>query len=89
MLEEFTDCFLEGNVMFGKWTDHVKSWRNADLGDRIFCITYEEMLQLSEEALKQVIEQSQFKAMKQRKMSNSSLVSQKIPDNMRPPHLRK
>ncbi|KAF5907168.1 sulfotransferase family cytosolic 2B member 1-like isoform X1, partial [Clarias magur] len=103
--EEFTDGFLKGNVMYGKWTDHVKSWRNADLGDRILYITYEEMLQdlrgiierisrflnwqLSEEALKQVIERSQLKTMKQRKMSNSSLVSQKIPDNMRPLHLRK
>ncbi|KAM9436423.1 sulfotransferase 2B1-like isoform 2-T2 [Clarias gariepinus] len=103
--EEFTDGFLEGNVMFGKWTDHMKSWRNADLGDRILYITYEEMLQdlrgvikrmlcflnrnLSEEALKQVIEQSQFKAMKQNKMSNSSPLSQKIMDNMRPPFLRK
>ncbi|KAM9436428.1 sulfotransferase 2B1-like isoform 3-T3 [Clarias gariepinus] len=103
--EEFTDGFLEGNVMFGKWTDHVKSWRNADLGDRILYITYEEMLQdlrgvikrilrflnrqLSEEALKQLIEQSQFKAMKQNKMSDSLPVSQKIMDNTKPPFLRK
>ncbi|XP_060717131.1 sulfotransferase 1C3-like [Tachysurus vachellii] len=39
-LEEFADQFLALNVIFGKWTDHVKSWRNMDLGDRIFYITY-------------------------------------------------
>lgn len=33
-------------VLFGKWTDHVKSWRNSELGDRIMYITYEEMVQV-------------------------------------------
>ncbi|XP_019220618.1 sulfotransferase family cytosolic 2B member 1 isoform X2 [Oreochromis niloticus] len=43
--DEFMDTFLEGKVLFGKWTDHVKSWRNSELGDRIMYITYEEMVQ--------------------------------------------
>lgn len=33
-------------VLFGKWTDHVKSWRQAELGERIMYITYEEMVQV-------------------------------------------
>lgn len=33
-------------VVFGKWTDHVKSWQNPELADRILYITYEEMLQV-------------------------------------------
>lgn len=33
-------------VLFGKWTDHVKSWRHSELGDRIMYITYEEMVQV-------------------------------------------
>lgn len=33
-------------VMLGKWTEHVKSWRNPELGDRILYITYEEMIQV-------------------------------------------
>lgn len=33
-------------VLFGKWTDHVKSWRHTELGDRIMYITYEEMVQV-------------------------------------------
>lgn len=34
-------------VLFGKWTDHVKSWRHTELGDRIMYITYEEMCQVT------------------------------------------
>uniref|UniRef100_A0A8B9HS91 Sulfotransferase n=1 Tax=Astyanax mexicanus TaxID=7994 RepID=A0A8B9HS91_ASTMX len=44
--DEFMDKFLAGQVFWGKWTDHVKSWRNTDLGDRILYITYEEMIQV-------------------------------------------
>ncbi|XP_053467665.1 sulfotransferase 2B1-like [Ictalurus furcatus] len=103
--EEFTDGFLAGNVIFGKWTDHVKSWKNPDLGNRILYITYEEMIQdlrgiirrilcflnrqLSEDALKRVIEQCQFKTMKQNKMSNYSMVAPEIMNSSKSPFLRK
>lgn len=33
-------------VMFGKWTDHVKSWRHTALQDRIMFIAYEEMVEV-------------------------------------------
>lgn len=33
-------------VLFGKWTDHVKSWKLSELGERIMFITYEEMVQV-------------------------------------------
>ncbi|KAF5907164.1 sulfotransferase family cytosolic 2B member 1-like, partial [Clarias magur] len=103
--EEFTDNFLTGNVIFGKWTDHVKGWRKADLGDRILYVTYEEMFQdvcgvierllhflgrqLSEDALKRVIEQCTFKSMQQNKMSNYTLVPQDSLDQSKVPFLRK
>ncbi|KAB5513301.1 hypothetical protein PHYPO_G00249640 [Pangasianodon hypophthalmus] len=104
-LEEFADEFLAGNVMFGKWTDHMKSWRNTDLGDRILYITYEEMVQdlhgvlerilfflgkqMSKVALKRVSEHCEFKTMKQNKMSNYSLVPQTVMDSKKSPFLRK
>lgn len=44
--DEFIDKFLEGKLIFGKWTDHVKSWRQAKLGDRIMFIAYEETVQV-------------------------------------------
>ncbi|TNN36698.1 Sulfotransferase family cytosolic 2B member 1 [Liparis tanakae] len=43
--DEFLERFLQGKVMFGKWSDHVKSWRRSGLGGRILFITYEEMVQ--------------------------------------------
>ncbi|XP_076869238.1 sulfotransferase 2B1-like [Brachyhypopomus gauderio] len=104
-LEEFADKFLAGQVLFGKWTDHVKSWRNPDLGDRIFYITYEELVQdlrgaigrilcflgrqLCEDALDRVTEHCQFKNMKHNMMSNYSLVPQVIMDSNKSPFLRK
>lgn len=91
--------------MFGKWTDHVKSWRNPELGDRILYITYEEMLQdlrevlgrilkflgreLSAEALDRVVSHGTFKNMKTNKMSNYSLVPEDIMDSKKSPFLRK
>lgn len=45
----FTFCpmsVLLSTVLFGKWTDHVKSWRNSGLGDRIMFTTYEEMIEV-------------------------------------------
>lgn len=41
-------CYLYAEVLFGKWTEHVKSWKEADLGDRILHITYDEMVQVSQ-----------------------------------------
>ncbi|XP_052000556.1 sulfotransferase 2B1-like isoform X2 [Xyrauchen texanus] len=104
-LEEFTGKFLAGNVIFGKWTDHVKSWRNSDLGDRILYVTYEEMLQdlrgvlgriltflgrqLSAEALDCVVDHCTFKNMKTNTMSNYSLVPQNLMDSKKSSFLRK
>ncbi|KAI5611996.1 sulfotransferase family 2, cytosolic sulfotransferase 3 [Silurus asotus] len=103
--EEFVDKFLAGEVIFGKWTDHVKCWNNTDLGDRILYITYEEMIQdlhgalerilhflgkhMSKDVLKRVCEHCEFKSMKQNNMSNYSLVPQTIMDNEKSPFLRK
>ncbi|XP_034410409.1 sulfotransferase family 2, cytosolic sulfotransferase 3 isoform X1 [Cyclopterus lumpus] len=104
-LDEFMEKFLQGRVMFGKWTDHVKSWRGTDLGDRIMYITYEEMVQdlpaalgrisdflgrnLSEEATRKIAEHCSFNAMKNNRMSNFSLVPKKYMNSDTSPFLRK
>ncbi|KAM4633223.1 sulfotransferase 2B1-like [Polymixia lowei] len=103
--QEFMDKFLEGQVLFGKWTDHVKSWRHTELGDRILYITYEEMVQdlrgalrrfsdflgsnLSEEVIQRIAEHCCFNSMKTNCMSNYSLVPQEIMDSNKSPFLRK
>ncbi|KAL2084470.1 hypothetical protein ACEWY4_019988 [Coilia grayii] len=103
--EEFLDKFLAGQVLFGKWTDHVKSWRKADLGDRILHITYEEMVEdlkgavrcisdflgqkMSEETLEKVVSHCSFNTMKTNSMSNYSLVPQEVLDTKKSNFLRK
>ncbi|XP_061574230.1 sulfotransferase family 2, cytosolic sulfotransferase 3 isoform X3 [Cololabis saira] len=103
--DEFMDKFLDGKVLFGKWTDHVKSWRRAELGDRIMFITYEEMVQdlpaalrrmsdflcrnLSDEVIEKIAEHCTFKSMKANKMSNFSLVPKVYMDNEKSQFLRK
>ncbi|XP_051262453.1 sulfotransferase family 2, cytosolic sulfotransferase 3 isoform X1 [Dicentrarchus labrax] len=103
--EEFMDKFLEGRVLFGKWTDHVKGWRHTDLGDRIMYITYEEMVQdlpaalrrmsdflgrkLSDEVIQKIAEHCSFKTMKTNNMSNFSLVPKIYMDSDKSPFLRK
>ncbi|XP_062393693.1 sulfotransferase family 2, cytosolic sulfotransferase 3 [Sardina pilchardus] len=103
--EEFLDKFLAGQVLFGKWTDHVKSWRNTNLGDRILYVTYEEMVkdlrgalrrfskflgrELTEQSLEQVVSHCTFDSMKTNDMSNFSLIPQDIMDKKKSPFLRK
>ncbi|XP_070691429.1 sulfotransferase family 2, cytosolic sulfotransferase 3 isoform X1 [Pempheris klunzingeri] len=103
--EEFMDKFLEGEVMFGKWTEHVKSWKNTELGDRILYITYEEMVQdlpaavrklsgfvgsnLSEDVIQKIAEHCSFHTMKVNRMSNFSLIPKLYMDSEKSPFLRK
>lgn len=42
-------------VLFGKWTDHVSSWKLAKLGERILFLTYEEMVQVEHLTLETVL----------------------------------
>ncbi|XP_068179689.1 neural cell adhesion molecule 1 [Antennarius striatus] len=103
--DEFMADFLEGKVLFGKWTDHVKGWKNAELGDRIMFITYEDMSQdlpaalrrmsdflgrnLSAEVIQKIAEHCSFKAMKGNDMSNFKLVPKELMDSDKSPFLRK
>ncbi|KAM6910699.1 sulfotransferase 2B1-like [Xenentodon cancila] len=103
--DDFMDKFLEGRVLFGKWTDHVKSWRCAELGDKIMFITYEEMVQdlpaalrrmsdflcsnLSDEIIEKIAEHCSFKSMKVNSMSNFSLVPKIYMDTEKSQFLRK
>ncbi|KAF6716208.1 Sulfotransferase family cytosolic 2B member 1 [Oryzias melastigma] len=103
--DEFIDKFLEGRVLFGKWTDHVKSWKLAKIADRILFLTYEEMVQdlpaairrmsdflcrnHSEDAIQKIAEHCTFKSMKANTMSNFSLVPKQYMDSDKSPFLRK
>ncbi|CAN9514062.1 unnamed protein product [Ophioblennius macclurei] len=103
--DEFMDKFLEGKVLFGKWTDHMKTWKHTELGDRIMHITYEEMVQdlpaalrrmsdflgcnLDDETIQKITQHCSFHTMKNNKLSNFSLVPKGFMDNDKSPFLRK
>ncbi|XP_029440624.1 sulfotransferase family cytosolic 2B member 1-like [Rhinatrema bivittatum] len=94
--EEFLSAFLEGNVLMGSWFDHVRAWLGFRDQVNILFLTYEELLQdlrgsvvricdflgrqLDEAALDSVAENATFKAMKDNKMTNYSLVPSEIMD---------
>ncbi|KAL2103366.1 hypothetical protein ACEWY4_000234 [Coilia grayii] len=103
--DEFLEKFLAGEVFYGKWTDHVKSWRNNDLGDRILFVTYEEMIkdlrgvlkrfldflgrEMTEESMDQVVSHCTFSQMKNNAMSNLSMVPRDVMDHEKSSFLRK
>ncbi|KAM6963587.1 sulfotransferase family 2, cytosolic sulfotransferase 2 [Tautogolabrus adspersus] len=102
---EFLHKFLKGEVMFGSWFDHVKSWLNAQDKERIMYISYEELIMdlkdsvtriaqfleksLDAEAVEKIAERCLFKNMKHNKMSNYSLVPNEIMDQTKSKFLRK
>ncbi|XP_054668116.1 sulfotransferase 2B1 [Grus americana] len=104
-LEQFLEKFLEGDVPFGSWFDHVRGWLELRGRENFFCISYEELQQdlrgsverlcaflgrdLSAGALDAVVANASFAAMSRNRMSNFSLSPLFILDLRRGPFLRK
>ncbi|KAK7893380.1 hypothetical protein WMY93_022532 [Mugilogobius chulae] len=55
-LTDFLHLFLEGEVSFSSWFDHVKSWLNVEDKSHILYLTYEDMLQDLPQAIKKTAE---------------------------------
>ncbi|XP_074076255.1 sulfotransferase 2A1-like isoform X2 [Macrotis lagotis] len=78
--EHFFEEFLQGNVMYGSWFDHIKGWLPMRDSENFLFLTYEELHQdlkvsvekicqfldkeLSEEEICSVLENSSFQTMK-------------------------
>ncbi|XP_065427013.1 sulfotransferase 2B1 isoform X2 [Chrysemys picta bellii] len=104
-LDQFLEQFLEGDVPFGSWFDHVKGWMGLRGHENFFWITYEELQQdlrgsvericqflgkpLDARALDGVVENASFQAMKQNKMCNFSLAPRFLLDQTQSSFLRK
>ncbi|XP_078236380.1 sulfotransferase 2A1-like [Pogona vitticeps] len=89
-MEELMEKFLNGNVVYGSWFDHVKGWMKLKERPNFFLITYEELQQdlrgsvekichflgkeLASHQLDAVVKNASFQIMKDNKMSNFSLV---------------
>ncbi|XP_069597076.1 sulfotransferase 2B1-like [Ranitomeya imitator] len=101
--EKFINEFLQGNVLYGSWFEHVKGWMKMKDDSRFFFVTYEELLQdlrgcvvrickflgqdLDDAQIDLVVKHSSFKAMKENVMSNWT--QSELVDNSKGSFLRK
>ncbi|XP_075771560.1 sulfotransferase 2B1-like isoform X2 [Pelodiscus sinensis] len=104
-LEELLGAFLQGEVQFGSWFDHVKGWLGLRGRENFFCISYEELQEdlrgsvgricrflgkdLADAALASVVQNASFQAMRDNPMANYSLVPDNILDKTKGSFLRK
>ncbi|CAL8262602.1 unnamed protein product [Merluccius merluccius] len=104
-MKQFVQKFLDGKETYGSWFDHVKGWLDAEEKERIFYISYEEMIMdlnsavtrisqfmeksLGPEVIEKIVGQSRFTSMKKNNMSNYSLVPKGIFDFDKSEFLRK
>ncbi|KAM7058823.1 sulfotransferase 2A1-like [Molossus nigricans] len=89
-LEQYFEWFLQGNVAFGSWFDHVRGWMSMKGKENFLVVSYEELQQdtrstvqkicrflgktLQPEELSSLLENSSFQVMKENKMSNYTLL---------------
>ncbi|XP_075461451.1 sulfotransferase 2B1-like isoform X2 [Ascaphus truei] len=101
----FLENFLQGDVLYGSWFDHVKGWMQMKDNRNVFFITYEELQQdlrgsvvkiceflgkeLDDAAIDLVVKHSSFQSMKENKMSNYTLLPQHVLDHKKGSWLRK
>ncbi|XP_051846955.1 sulfotransferase 2A1-like [Antechinus flavipes] len=84
--EHFLEDFLQGNVLYGSWFDHIKGWLSMRNSEKFLFLTYEELHQnlkvsvekicqflgkeLSEEEINSVMKNASFQVMKKHIMEN-------------------
>ncbi|XP_062996860.1 sulfotransferase 2B1-like [Elgaria multicarinata webbii] len=104
-VEEFLEEFLSGNVIFGSWFDHVKSWLEVKGKPNVFFNSYEEMHQdlrgsvekichflgkeLNSQQIDSVVENASFQKMKDNPKSNLTTVPDHFFDHKKGKFLRK
>ncbi|KAF7242295.1 Sulfotransferase family cytosolic 2B member 1 [Varanus komodoensis] len=102
---EFLEDFLSGNVVFGSWFDHVKSWTGVKDRPNVFFVTYKELKQdmrgtvqkichflgkeLTCQQLDSVVENASFQRMKESKMLQPSQLPEHSFDLMKGSIFRK
>lgn len=104
-LPEFFEDFLQGNVLYNSWFDHVKGWMQMKDKSNFFFITYEELHEdlrnsviriceflgkdLDDSQIDLVVKHSSFNVMKGNKMSNYTLIPQDFMDQTKGSFMRK
>ncbi|MBZ3885048.1 Bile salt sulfotransferase [Sciurus carolinensis] len=85
-LERYFKCFIQGNVPYGSWFEHIRGWMSMRHRENVLLLSYEELQKdprstmekisqflgkkLNPEELDSVLKNSSFHVMKQNKMSN-------------------
>ncbi|XP_051026323.1 sulfotransferase 1B1 [Acomys russatus] len=103
--EEYLQKFLAGNVAYGSWFDHVKSWWEKKDGYPILFLYYEDLKQnpkaeikkiasflgktLDEETLDRIIHHTSFEVMKDNPLVNYTHVPTVMMDHSKSPFMRK
>ncbi|NP_001279917.1 3-beta-hydroxysteroid sulfotransferase-like [Callorhinchus milii] len=103
--EQFLKQFVEGNVLYGPWFDHVRDWYSHKDEPNMLFVTFEEMFkdvrgviekvanflgkQLDGKSVDSIISCCTFKSMKENPATNYQWVSRTIFDHNRGTFLRK
>nr|XP_033801734.1 sulfotransferase family cytosolic 1B member 1-like [Geotrypetes seraphini] len=103
--EQYILKFLEGNVAWGSWFDHVKSWWTGKDKHRILFLFYEDIKEnpkreicklsqflgkdLSKDILDRIVHYTSFEVMKKNPMANYSTIPTFLFDNKVSPFMRK
>ncbi|KAF7480319.1 hypothetical protein GHT09_008340 [Marmota monax] len=91
-LEQYFQWFLEGNVAYGSWFEHIRGWMSMRDRENVLLLSYEELQKdprsiiekicqflgkkLNPEELDSVLKNSSFQVMNQNKMSNFEILSE-------------
>ncbi|XP_036023242.1 probable alcohol sulfotransferase isoform X1 [Onychomys torridus] len=96
-LTTYFEWFLKGNVVYGSWFEHTCAWISMRERDNFLILSYEDIKKdtkstikkicdflgkkLEPDELDMILKYSSFKAMKENKMSNFSLIKEYIAPN--------
>ncbi|XP_058386704.1 sulfotransferase 2A1-like [Diceros bicornis minor] len=104
-MEEYFEWFIQGNVPYGSWFDHIHGWMSMKGKENFLILSYEELKRdtrstvekicqflgkkLEPEELNSLLKNSSFQVMKENKMSNYSLLHGQYLDEKNGSFMRK
>ncbi|XP_047393801.1 sulfotransferase 2A1-like [Sciurus carolinensis] len=93
-LEQYFKWFIQGNVPYGSWFEHIRGWMSMRHRENVLLLSYEELQKdprstiekicqflgkkLNPEELDSVLKNSSFHVMKQNKMSNYEMLPESL-----------